>query len=46
MHQDTTGDEIGLLMARELGRRGCAVFICARSQEELMLAVERLAAQG
>ena len=37
---------LGLLIAEELGRRGCRVMICARDAEELREAGRRLRAEG
>jgi len=37
---------LGLLIAEELGRRGCRVMICARDTEELRTAGRRLRAAG
>lgn len=37
---------LGLVLARELGSRGCRVVICARSEEELDLAREDLECRG
>ncbi|MBC2879023.1 MULTISPECIES: SDR family NAD(P)-dependent oxidoreductase [Streptomyces] len=37
---------LGLLIARELGRRGCKVLICARDGEELCRAERMLRAEG
>jgi short-subunit dehydrogenase len=37
---------LGLLIAEELGRRGCRVMICARDADELETAAQRLRAEG
>jgi ketoreductase len=37
---------IGLSVARELARQGCAVFICARNAEDVAMTVKELSGEG